>query len=182
MKISPLSRRRCSQQGSVRSNILCALGGAVVGAVIAVIFVGLCAAIALPTISSAYERSREAAANRTAQMVTSEAVGSRPMPPITQSMSPRYAREATAQRNAQSLASVYAAGNAAGVEWKAHDVDSAVSELSAGVAPKSGPFAGRTFSVPSRSINDLNLAKDYLRWDNDADTLNYDSTDADPTN
>ncbi|MFZ4596858.1 MAG: hypothetical protein ACOYOF_21590, partial [Verrucomicrobiaceae bacterium] len=85
-------------------------------------------------------------------------------------------------RNAQTLASVFAAGQAAGVEWTAEDVDSAVSTLVAGAAPKTGPFAGKTFLVPSRTINDLQLAKDYLRWDEAAGTLNYTPTDADPTN
>lgn len=168
------------------------------GFVVAIIGGGLLAAYLLPTISTDHEKSHVSMASATAH----QAIASKPPHPISTdkpdedlsderevsaptvvraTKSLAAVREATAKRNAQTLASVFAAGEAAGVEWSASDVDSAVSRLVEGVAPKSGPFAGRLFCVPSRTINDMDQAKNYLRWDKAESVLKYDPTDADLT-
>ena len=191
MKPTPTKHRAHPQGGTVLANMLFAIVGVIVGAVATLVGVGLCAAVALPALSTAHGKSRAPIARATARVTTDTNAGTAREQPVDDSPTRsaeslattlRSVRDCTAKRNAQTLASVFAAGEAAGVEWSASDVDSAVSQLVAGAAPKSGPFAGRTFQVPNRAIDDLQLAKDYLQWDGAFGTLRYTSTDADPTN
>ena len=189
MKTTLLRTRLARQQGTVLSHVLCTLGGVFAGFVIAAVGGGILAAFALPSISSAHEKSLVTTASRTADQPPTDSSAKSALWRAEQDSTTREAdspsaslataREATARRNAQSLASVFAAGGAAGVEGAAHDVDSAVSRLLEGVAPKSGPFAGRVFSVPSRTIIDMDQAKNYLRWDRAGSALKYIPVDGD---
>jgi len=76
------------------------------------------------------------------------------------------AKTAKDKRNAQTVASVYQAGAAAGVVWGDTDVTTALSAVVAGGQPPDGPFVGTTFIVPNLSGEDLtNLETDgYLTW------------------
>lgn len=189
MKTPLLRTRLARQQGTVLSHVLCTLGGVFVGFVIAAVGGGILAAFALPSISSAHEKAMVATASRSADQAPADSSAKSALWRAEQDSTTREtsspsaslgaAREATARRNAQALASAFAAGEAAGVEWAAHDVDSAVSRLLEGVAPKSGPFAGRVFCVPSRTINDMDQAKNYLQWDSAESALKYIPADGD---
>lgn len=85
------------------------------------------------------------------------------------------ARESTYQRNAQSVASVFNAGVAAGVDWAATDEEDAVSKVSAGNSPTAGPFAGNNFVVPldNASSEDITAIAAYLTLDTANNTLTY---------
>ena len=74
------------------------------------------------------------------------------------------AKTAKDKRNAQTIASVYQAGNAAGVSWGDSSVSTAASAVIAGGSPSDGPFADNTFIVPNISGEDLTGAENYLTW------------------
>src|SRR6201985_2388474 len=60
------------------------------------------------------------------------------------------AKTATAQRNAQSIVSMYQAGSAAGVSWSGGAVrNDKVTAVVAGGSPTDGAFSGKTFKVPN---------------------------------
>lgn len=80
------------------------------------------------------------------------------------------ARQATAQRNAQSVASVMNAAIAAGyVPSGLTDGASVITAAVQGVTPPSGPFKGKKFIVPNISTEDQAAAAVYL---------DYNATDA----
>jgi type II secretory pathway pseudopilin PulG len=96
-------------------------------------------------------------------------------------------REVMARRNAQSLASISTAAQAAGcslpTDTAATPEASIYNALAAGIAPSTGVFKGRQFIVPSLpSLSDSSAAPEaqrilkYLTWDATAQTLNYDGT------
>ena len=82
------------------------------------------------------------------------------------------ARQASAKRNAQSIASVVNAAIAAGADVSAiTDVDTLVAEAQKtganALSPSTGPFKDKKFTVgpiDSESVADV---KSYLDWDND---------------
>lgn len=82
------------------------------------------------------------------------------------------AKTAKDQRNAQSIASVYQAGSAAGVSWGT-DLDTAVTDVVSGnKAPADGAFKGKVFNVPNVSADDIAGAKKYLKYENNQLTYN----------
>jgi len=74
------------------------------------------------------------------------------------------AKDATSQRNAQSIASMYQAGEAAGVVWGATDVATAITKVVAGDHPSGGAFDQKVFKVPNLSTDDQAAAAAYLEW------------------
>ncbi|MEN3940849.1 prepilin-type N-terminal cleavage/methylation domain-containing protein [Prosthecobacter sp. SYSU 5D2] len=79
------------------------------------------------------------------------------------------AKQATAQRNAQSVASIMNAAIAAGYDPSSLTTPaSVVSAAVTGVEPPSGPFKGKKFIVPNISAEDQTAAAVYLEY-NDAD-------------
>jgi prepilin-type N-terminal cleavage/methylation domain-containing protein len=77
------------------------------------------------------------------------------------------AKEATNQRNAQSVASVLNAAIAAGVDttgWTTTGVG-LVDTAEAGVSPTDGPFEGKTFSSGEIEDSEEAGAAAYLTWD-----------------
>jgi Tfp pilus assembly major pilin PilA len=195
MKTNLPQSRTFRAQGSVLSHILVATGGALFGGVVCIVGIGILAAVAIPNIGSSRAKSRVVTANAAAHEVKTEAgepvvelIGlGPPMTVMAKTQTPKMTtnqslRESMAMRSAQSFASIFAAGEAAGVEWMAHDVESAMIKVKEGGTPKAGPFAGKKFLLSSRDLSDPELAKDYLRWDSAEATLCYDSTDADSSN
>lgn len=82
------------------------------------------------------------------------------------------AKTAKDKRNAQTIASVYQSGAAAGVIWGgttpvANESDAANAVI-AGATPPDGPFAGTTFIVPNISGEDVSGAVGYLKWEGNA--------------
>ena len=76
------------------------------------------------------------------------------------------AREATAKRNAQSVASVLNAALAAGADpagWT-KTAGGLIDAAEAGVSPTDGPFRGKTFSVGNIDDSEETLAAGYLSW------------------
>jgi type IV pilus assembly protein PilA len=86
----------------------------------------------------------------------------------------KSATDATAQRNAQNIASMYQAGEAAGVDWTAAtilpapatDIPSAIAAVVAGAAPVGGAFDGKVFRVPNLLPVDQGNAVAYLEFTN----------------
>jgi prepilin-type N-terminal cleavage/methylation domain-containing protein len=76
------------------------------------------------------------------------------------------AREATAKRNAQSVASVLNAALAAGASSTAWTKTGAglINAAEEGVSPTDGPFRGKTFSVGNIDDQEEDLAAGYLSW------------------
>lgn len=84
------------------------------------------------------------------------------------------AKEATAKRNAQSIASVVNAAMAAGATTTSATVDDLITEVSTtGLTPDAGPFKGKKFSVGAMDAEDKTKAKDYLTWDPTAKQVTY---------
>jgi len=80
------------------------------------------------------------------------------------------AREATAKRNAQSVASVLNAAIAAGISTATFTASTTGGDLidaaETGVSPTDGPFRGKTFSVGNIDDSEEAGAATYLSWDN----------------
>jgi type IV pilus assembly protein PilA len=80
------------------------------------------------------------------------------------------AREATAKRNAQSVASVLNAAIAAGASTAGFSATTTGAQLvtaaETGMSPTDGPFRNRTFSVGNIDDSEETLAAGYLSWDN----------------
>ncbi|MCE9519830.1 MAG: type II secretion system GspH family protein [Verrucomicrobia bacterium] len=87
------------------------------------------------------------------------------------------AKSAAAQRNAQSICSMFAAGQAAGVTWTGTTRNLLVGSVITGQAPADGAFVGKTFKVPNVSGTDLTSAYVYIGKDSD-NNLFYDRTGA----
>jgi type IV pilus assembly protein PilA len=88
------------------------------------------------------------------------------------------ARKTTAQRNAQSCASVYSAAIAAGAP-AASSIDTAITALrSDNLKPTTGAFSGKVFKVPSlpTDTDALNLMKAYLVWGSNGLEYNVNAT------
>ncbi len=78
------------------------------------------------------------------------------------------AREATAQRNAQSVASVLNAAAAAGVTFVGTEMDTGAKILDkaeAGVSPLDGAFKGKKFTVGDIDDDEEGRAAAYLSFD-----------------
>jgi len=85
------------------------------------------------------------------------------------------ALDSTAQRNAQSVASVYSSGLAAGCPASA-SLAGALTDVAGGTwAPPTGAFSGKVFQVPNlpTSGEDYDRMVDHLSWDNTNKYLNY---------
>ena len=66
------------------------------------------------------------------------------------------AMKAEQQRNAQTLASLFSAGQAAGVTWAGTSVAALITEIQTGKAPTTGVFSGQMFKLPQTfSTTDL---------------------------
>jgi hypothetical protein len=74
------------------------------------------------------------------------------------------AEDAKSRRDAQSLASVFAAAEAAGLDFTVPggDLMEILQSLTAGKKVESGPFAGMLFSVPRLTEEDLRKASKFL--------------------
>lgn len=84
-------------------------------------------------------------------------------------------RTAKAKRNAQNIASTFAAAQAAGYTATVADEDAAVTAINTGVSG-SGAFSTSFFQV-SLDTQEATAAKGYLSFSNG--TLKYDGTDGD---
>lgn len=89
------------------------------------------------------------------------------------------AQEATAKRNAQNLASVFASGTAAGLDFvNGASTAGAIAQnvITGATIPANdpGPFAGTFFGVPGLSADDRDAAAVYLEIQ--GDQLIYDGT------
>jgi prepilin-type N-terminal cleavage/methylation domain-containing protein len=83
------------------------------------------------------------------------------------------AKSAVAQRNAQSLVSMFAAGQAAGLTWTGATRNALVASVISGQSPTDGPFIGKTFRVPNITSTDLAVSYKYIGKDTDGN-LFYD--------
>ncbi len=72
------------------------------------------------------------------------------------------AQQAIDQRNAQSLVSMYQAGQAAGIEWTGVTKEAKIQAVVMGGSPTSGPFTGKTFQVPNLSSSAQAGAAKYI--------------------
>lgn len=83
------------------------------------------------------------------------------------------AKTATAQRNAQSIVSLYQYGTAAGIAWSGADRNTKVASVITGATPSDGAFAGKSFKLPNLSDADKVAAYPYIGVDGSGD-LYYD--------
>jgi type IV pilus assembly protein PilA len=84
------------------------------------------------------------------------------------------AQTATAQRNAQSVVSMYTAGSAAGVVWAGGAVrNDKIAAVVAGDSPPNGAFVGKIFKVPNLALADQQASYIYIGIDANND-LFYD--------
>jgi type IV pilus assembly protein PilA len=91
------------------------------------------------------------------------------------------AQTATAQRNAQSLASTINAAVSAGWADNATDTLPAteaavINAISTGIVIEDGPFTGKRFvvpNVPETDTNERTALELYLVWDNDQQIMEY---------
>ena len=88
------------------------------------------------------------------------------------------AREATAKRNAQSVASVLNAALAAGADpttWTTTG-QGLIDTAETGVSPTDGPFRGKSFSVGQIDDSEEAGAASYLGWDATNKQVTYDGS------
>lgn len=86
------------------------------------------------------------------------------------------ARTATAQRNAQTIASTVSSAIAAGYDFTATTEVGVIDEIAAGVSPTTGPFSGQQFivpNVPATGSTERTELEDHLAWDNTNKVLSY---------
>ncbi len=90
------------------------------------------------------------------------------------------ARDASARRNAQTVASVVNAAIAAGADTTAiTDTASAVAAAEGGtLSPTQGAFAGKVFTSGAINAEDRTTVIGYLSWDNSNKQLKYDTSSA----
>ncbi len=87
------------------------------------------------------------------------------------------ARDASARRNAQTVASVVNAAIAAGVDTSAITTTAlAVAAAETGLQPDKGAFAGKKFTSGAINAEDRAAVVSYLTWDNGNKQLNYNTT------
>lgn len=89
------------------------------------------------------------------------------------------AKTATRQRNGQSIVSMFAAGQAAGVSWTGATRNALVGSVIGGQAPTDGAFAGKTFRVPNITGTELTSTYPYVGIDGDGN-LFYDREGGQP--
>ncbi|HEY1082124.1 MAG TPA: prepilin-type N-terminal cleavage/methylation domain-containing protein [Prosthecobacter sp.] len=89
------------------------------------------------------------------------------------------AKQATAQRNAQSVASVVNAAIAAGYVPPATWSDTALLTLVQGdtIKPGSGPFKDKIFTVGNIDDEEEAAVLEYIEWDNDNKQVKYNARD-----
>jgi len=86
------------------------------------------------------------------------------------------AKEATARRNAQNIASVFASAQAAGLDFAAASTtktDIAQAVVTGAKVTEKGPFENTWFGVPGLTTADQGLALDYLEYDPNSSQLLY---------
>jgi type IV pilus assembly protein PilA len=88
----------------------------------------------------------------------------------------KAARDSAAQRTAQTIASIFSAATAAGVDFVGVTKDAVITEVEGGVQPAEGVFKGKNFIVPN--IPDVGTAEyteiaSHLEWDATNKQLNY---------
>jgi len=85
------------------------------------------------------------------------------------------AKDATNRRNAQSIASVFASAQAAGLNFydAASDTTTLNNVITGGTVTETGPFKGTFFGVPGLSTADRDLAVPYLTFDDTSKTVRY---------
>lgn len=91
------------------------------------------------------------------------------------------AREASARRNAQTVASVVNSAIAAGVVPATAgitDTATAISKAVAGLVPTQGAFKDKTFTCGAINAEDLTAVTSYLSWDATNGQLTYLQTPA----
>ncbi len=89
------------------------------------------------------------------------------------------AKVATAQRNAQSIVSLYQYGAAAGIAWNGADRNAKVQSVVAGAKPLDGAFADKVFKLPGISTEDQQAAYKYIGFD--GTDLYYDKAGGQPS-
>ncbi len=87
------------------------------------------------------------------------------------------AKTASYQRNAQSVVSMFSAGQAAGVTWTGASRNLLIGSVISGQAPTDGAFIGKTFRVPNITGTDLTNIYIYVGRDSDGN-LFYDKSGA----
>ncbi len=83
------------------------------------------------------------------------------------------AQTATAERNAQSIMSVYQSGLAAGASWGTISTSSDLIKAVVKGASGSGAFASTTFQVPGMSSTDQTAAQAYISQDANTSVWTY---------
>ena len=84
------------------------------------------------------------------------------------------AKDAKKRRNAQNIASVYAAAQAAGLDFYNADVDTCIGAVvTGGTVTDEGPFKDTFFGVPNLSAAEQGGAKEYLSLDTTNKLLKY---------
>jgi len=87
------------------------------------------------------------------------------------------ARDASARRNAQTVASVVNAAIAAGVDTTAiTSTATAVAAAETGLTPTQGAFKDKKFTSGAINAEDRASVVSYLTWDNTNKQLNYNTT------
>ena len=87
------------------------------------------------------------------------------------------ARDASARRNAQTVASVVNAAIAAGADTSSISTTSgAITAAVAGLTPGKGAFKDKTFTSGPINSEDATAVESYLNWDNTNKQLNYKQT------
>lgn len=77
------------------------------------------------------------------------------------------------QRNAQNIVSVYQAGVAAGIDWKATSEADLVTKVVTGQKVTGGAFDGKFFQVPGVTGTDATSAANYIKYDSDNKVFSY---------
>ena len=87
------------------------------------------------------------------------------------------AKDAAAQRNAQTVASVLNAAIAAGAPTSGWTTSGLIDLAESGVTPTDGAFKGRTFSSGEIDDTEESAAAVYLTWDSSQNQVKYTKTD-----
>lgn len=77
------------------------------------------------------------------------------------------------QRNAQNIVSVYQAGVAAGIDWKATTEAQLVTNVVKGEKVTGGAFDGKFFQVPGVTGSDATSAANYIKYDSENKVFSY---------
>lgn len=77
------------------------------------------------------------------------------------------------QRNAQNIVSVYQAGVAAGIDWKASTEAELVTNVVKGEKVSGGAFDGKFFQVPGVTGADATSAANYIKYDSGNKVFSY---------